>query len=103
MKREVPESKGNDHGEQAKGLKALSQRLGLTGISMCQLPLQSEVRRRRDVLILSKERTYDVFHTLFSYCCKQFRRSKMKREGSLTRLLLGQDDCISLCDSGTLH
>lgn len=67
----------------AKGFIAT---IGPYRVSMCQLPLQSEVGRRRGVLTLGKT-TYDFFITYFFYCCKQFRRSKMKREGSLSMLL----------------
>lgn len=39
--------------------------IGPYRVSMCQLPLQSEVGRRRGVLTLGKERTYDFFITYF--------------------------------------
>lgn len=45
--------------------KDLITTIGPYWVSMCQLPLQSEVGRRRGVLILGKERTYDFFITSF--------------------------------------
>lgn len=42
------------HTVRAKGLTSM---IGPYWVSMCQLPLQSEVGRKRGVLSLSKERT----------------------------------------------